>query len=128
MKKTNRSLIKPLQSERRQIKEENDKEKEKIKAEQEEIRITRERLQADEKSYPEREQLYRPENESVMYSLGGYQASGHGQHDRKTKPRSVGQWAVPSGSVEIGLEHRTSYRENQRQNLDVGTLDEEPFN
>ena len=62
-----------------------------------------------------------------MYSLGGYQASGHGQHDRKTKPRSVGQWAVPSGSVEIGLAHRTSYREKQRQNLDVGTLDEEPF-
>ena len=126
-KKDKQKLDETLQSERLQIKEENDKEKEKIKAEQEEIRITRERLQADEKSYPEREQLYRPENESVMYSLGGYQASGHGQHDRKTKPRSVGQWAVPSGSVEIGLAHRASYREKQRQNLDVGTLDEEPF-
>lgn len=120
-------LDETLQSERRQMKIENDKEKEKIKAGREEIKITKERIQADEKSYPEREQLYRPENESVMYSLGGYQASGHGQHDRKTKPRSVSRWAVSSGSVEIGLAHGTSYSEKQRQNLDVGTLDEEPF-
>ena len=125
--KEKQRLDETLQSERRQIKEENDKEKEKIKAEQEEIRITREKLQADEKSYPEREQLYRPENESVMYSLGGYRASGHGQHDRKTKPSSVSQWAVPSGIVEIGLAHGTLYSEKQRQNLDVSTLDEEPF-
>lgn len=120
-------LDETLQSERRHMKIENDKEKEKIKAGREEIKITKERIQADEKSYPEREQLYRPENESVMYSLGDYQASGHGQHDRKTKPRSVSRWAVSSGSVEIGLAHGTSYSEKQRQNLDVGTLDEEPF-
>ena len=122
-------LDETLQSERRQIKEENDKEKEKIKVKQEEIRITRVRLQADAKSYPEREQLYRPENESVTYSLGGYQASGHGQHDRKTKPSSVSQWAVPSGhgSVEIGLAHATANSEKKHQILDVGTLDEERF-
>lgn len=120
-------LDETLQSERRQMKIENDKEKEKIKAEREEIKITKERIQADETSYPGREQPYRPGNESVMYSLGGYRASGQGQHDRKIKPSSVSQWAVPSGSAEIGLAHGTSYSEKQGENLDVGTLDEEPF-
>ena len=69
-----------------------------------------------------------------MYSLGGYQASGHGQHDRKTKPRSVGQWAVPSGSVytDAGFLYmmfcaRDQSLRRESQNLDVGTLDEEPF-
>ena len=125
--KDKHKLDETLQCERRQMKIENDKEKEKIKAEREEVKITNERLQAVEKSYPERQQLYRPENGSEMYSLGGYQASGHGQHDRKTKPRGVSEWAVPSCSAEIGLAHGTSYSKKQRQNLEAGTLDGEPF-